>query len=538
MTVRNKLTEELPEILHAPPELRKPLLESLLRDRPQLGPPLALTLLDRHLQAEQAAETCQAQLTELKGLIDELTAPPLLLGAVAAAGNGHCLVAVGNSRQQVKADPRLQEQLQCGDIVTLSHEGNVILEHLPDYRPPGKVATVRGGKLLVEHASDQALALDPSPAVEAARPRQGDRVLYHDQWMIALEVVDKPELPNNEPIDDVGLDDIGGLDDQIDELLLLTETQFLYPEKAAALDLKPLGGFVLDGCPGVGKTLLIKGLATWLRKQHGRRVLFLSVAPGSWRDPFYGMSERRLVEPLQEARRLLADGQVDLVILFYDEIDTLGTRSGDVTNRIDSRVLTPFLTELDGIIGRRGILVCGATNRLDMVDEALLRPGRFGDRIIAIPRPNREAARSIFRCHLKPSVQFWSNGEVVPPPEMVDRCIDSALAVLFKETDPADALAELTLAGGQRHLVWPRQALSGAVISNIVQGAKQLALRRSLIGPGGLAPLDLAQAAEKELAAIARRMQDPVKAREMLADLALPIARVSPGRLGRTENGH
>jgi proteasome-associated ATPase len=174
---------------------------------------------------------------------------------------------------------------------------------------------------------------------------------------------------------------------------------------------------------------------------------------------------------------------------------------------------------------RRRILFIGATNRVDLLDEALIRPGRFGDLILNIPRPGREAARAIIRCHLSPQVRFATNGDGKAPPgaEMVDRCADAALARLFADANPTDALAELVLAGGQRRLVYGPDVLSGALIASLVQRAKRTALRRGLIGPPGLIPADFASAADEELDSIAARLTDPLKVREILGDRTLPV---------------
>ena len=217
---------------------------------------------------------------------------------------------------------------------------------------------------------------------------------------------------------------IGGLDDVIDELIMTVESRFIYPKQAAEVGLEPLGGMTFVGPPGSGKTLLFRGMVDHLRRIAGSRVDFGDAPPGSWRSPWFGTSEHQIVEPIIRAERRLAEGQCDLVILFYDELDTLGTRSTDVTSRIDSRVLSALLHKIDGVAARREkrqILLVGATNRIDLIDEALIRPGRFGDQITYIPRPNRERARAIFRCHLSPAVRFWTNGEAAAPAEMVEK---------------------------------------------------------------------------------------------------------------------
>jgi len=534
----------LKHLYSAPPRTRKGVLDHLLEVHPELAGPAARDLLERATSAEQALEKAGQSVMELKGMLDEITEPPSHTGGIVAIAGNRCLVAVGQSRQEVKIHPAVQhEHFQVGDAVALSRDANVIVRRLPDYRPPGRVVTVRGwhnGRLRVEYLNDHTMIVDASPAVLEAHVRDGDQVLVHDEWKIALELIERASAVKTDQLDPISFNEIGGLDDVIEDLILAVESRFLYPEKAAELGLEPLGGMTFVGAPGSGKTLLFRGLVHHLRRIAGNRVDFENVPPGSWRSPWFGTSEHQIVEPITRAERRLAEGLCELMILLFDELDTLGTRSTDVTGRIDSRVLNALLHKIDGVGARRQkrqILLIGATNRIDLIDEALIRPGRFGDQIMFIPRPNREAARAIFRCHLSTAVRFWTSGEDVAPEEMVEKCASAVVARLFAEADPTDALAELVLAGGQRQPVWPREVVSGAVIAGIVQRAKRQALRRGLAGPAGLIPEDFARAADIELDTIAARLADPHKVREILGDLTLPVVHGIPRRRNRSRTG-
>jgi proteasome-associated ATPase len=537
----------LKHLFNAPPRTRVDVLEHLIELHPELAAPVARDLLARTLNAEQALERASQSVQELQGMLNEITEPPShTAGVVSVAGNRY-MVAIGQTRQEVTIHPSLEgETIQVGDAVALAREANVIVRRLPEYRPPGRVVTVcgwHGGRLRIQDLADHTLVVDASPAVLAARPREGDQVLLQEEWKIVLGVVERASEVKRDRLDPVSFEQIGGLDDAIEDLLLAVESRFLYPERAAEVGLETLGGITLVGAPGSGKTLLVRGLVGHLQQSLGQRVDFENVPPGSWRSPWYGASDSAVVEPLVRAERRLAEGLIDLVVLFYDELDTLGTRSTDVTSRIDSRVLNALLHKIDGVSARqekRQILLVGATNRIDLIDEALIRPGRFGDLIMTIPRPNREAARAIFRCHVSCSVKFWTDGEIVPPEEMVEQCASAVLARLYADSEPADALAELVLAGGQRQLVWPRQVVSGALIAGIVQRAKRQGLRRGLVGPPGLIPADFAKAADEELDSIAARLADPFKVREILGEPTLPVAHGIPrrrGRSSRTRNG-
>jgi proteasome-associated ATPase len=535
-------TRQLLEMLRdAPDEMHAALLAHMRRGDPETLGDLVEALLGQHREAQQALAQADRAIAEQQQVIDGLTRPPLLeAGVLAVHGDGTFLVSLGGgSRQEVTAHPDLPaDALRVGDTVALAQDGHVIVKRL-DADPRGRVATVRGWQgamLLVEYQPEYTLAVTAAEAVAEAAPSEGDRVLVHESWQVALEVLERREEDDGDGFDPVVPDQVGGLDDELDEILLAVQGRFLEPERAGELGLESLGGLILEGPPGTGKTLLARALATALTEHHGMRVRFINVAPGSWRDPYYGVSDHKVVEPIDRAERMLAEGLADLVILFYDELDTLGSRSAEITSRIDSRVLSALLHRMDGVAqraGRRQLLFVGATNRTDLLDEALLRPGRFGGLVVRVPRPGRETARAIFRCHLHHSVRFRCNGDGAGPAEMVERCADAALARLFADADPADALAELVLAGGQRRPVYGREIVSGAMIASLVQRAKRHALKRGLVGPPGLVPEDFAQAADEELDTVAARLVDPFKVREILDDRTLSVAHGVPRRRAR-----
>jgi len=544
--VQSQAQELLAMLRDAPEGLRPAVIDHLQRDDPRAVGELLNEVIRQQHEAHQALAQADRALAEHHQLLAELTRPPLLEAGVLAVNDGgtyHVSLGGGGVRQEVTVHPDLRDaSILVGDAVALAQDGHAIVKRL-DHTPRGRVATVRGwhrDQLLVEYQAEHTLAVTAAECVAEAGPRPGDRVLVHEGWQIALALLEREQSDLDGEFDPVLPDQIGGLDDQLDEILLAVEALLLDPGRAAEIGLEPLGGLLFEGPPGAGKTLLARALATVLTTAYGQRVRFLNVAPGSWRDPYYGVSDHKVVAPIERAEQMLAEDLADLVILFYDELDTLGARSVDVTSRIDSRVLSSLLHRMDGVAARRErrqILFIGATNRTDLLDEALLRPGRFGDLILQVPRPGREAARAIFRCHLAPEVRFHTNGELVPPAEMVERCADAALARLFADADPADALAELVLAGGQRRLVYAPEVLSGALIASLVKRAKRTALRRSLIGPPGLVPGDFARAADEELDTIAARLQDPLKIREILGDRTLPVAHGVPRRRDSARRG-
>ncbi len=540
--LQGRTRELLNLLVNGPEEIQSVLFEQLQHSDADTVRDLVVELARQQREARQALGRADQALAEHQEVLRKLSHPPLLeAGVVAVHADGTYVVAIGASnRQEVIAHPQMEDvELQVGDVVGLSQDHHVIVKRF-EQAPRGRVGTVKSwfqDQLLVELQGEQIVAVTPSAAVLDLGPRTGDRVLIQEGWGLALNVVDCGNEKPDSDFDPVDPGTIGGLDDQLDEVLVAVETRFLHPERAREIGLEPLSGLILEGPPGAGKTLLARMIATVLTTVHGQRVKFINVAPGSWRDQFFGVSEQKVVAPIERAERLIALGQADLVILFYDELDTLGSRSAEVTSRIDSRVQSALLHKMDGIFARHlrsRILFVGATNRTDLLDEALLRPGRFGDLILAIPRPDRGAAEAIFRCHLEPGVRFWTDGQVIAGTEMVEQCAEAALARLFADADPADALAELVLAGGQRQPVYAPEVISGALIASLVRRAKRLALKRGLIGPPGLIPDDFARAADQELDAIAARLVDPFKIREILGDRSLPVIHGIPRRRSKT----
>jgi proteasome-associated ATPase len=206
-----------------------------------------------------------------------------------------------------------------------------------------------------------------------------------------------------------------------------------------------------------------------------------------------------------------------------DELDNIGARSGDFVNAIDSRVLTAFLAEIDGLEAAGNLLLIGATNRADLLDEALLRPGRFGDRVFQIPRPSRDAAREIFGKHVTPNLPF-SNGNGASAQAMAEELIEAAVCHIYSPRGEGNLLATLTLRDGKRQQVHAPEVMSGALIANVVREAKRRSCARGARGGQvGIAAADVLDAVDGELETIAQRLKKTRYIHALLTELPADV---------------
>ena len=347
----------------------------------------------------------------------------------------------------------------------------------------------------------------------------GDRLLYDRDSLVAFEKVRKggEESYLLEETLDVAFADIGGLEDIIAEITDEVTLHFFHRSLVAQHRLQPAKGMILYGPPGCGKTMIAKALANYLARLQGIKARFFNVKPGAHRSMWYGQTEENIRELFALARKVSA-GDGKFVALFFDDIDHLGSRGDSLSTAIDTRVLPAFLHEIDGLEGLDRVLLIGATNRPDLLDEALLRPGRFGDKVFRIPRPNREAAREIFRKYLVPELPYYStNGKTGQ--DLTAAMIEAALAALYAPNGENSTLATLTFRDGSRRPLTAPQVMSGALIANAVAEAKRRSCLRAVrSGPVGLTTADLLAAMDRELWSIAQRLK-PGPALQQLLDL-------------------
>ena len=307
-----------------------------------------------------------------------------------------------------------------------------------------------------------------------------------------------------EEVPDIGYRDVGGLSLQIEAIQDAVELPYLYADHYKEHKLRPSKGVLLYGPPGCGKTMIAKAVASSLAekvsKERGEKVTayFLNVKGPELLNKYVGETERKIREVFQKAKDKAADDVP--VVIFFDEMDALfRTRGTGISSDVESTIVPQFLTEVDGVEGLRNVVVIGASNRPDLIDPAILRPGRL-DVKIKVDRPDRAAAGDIFQKYLTHDLPIAAadtrrHGGV---DAAVDAMIASALDAMFERGETTQFL-EVSYANGEKEVLHFGDFVSGAMIESVVRRAKKLALKRC-IGGGekGLVTDDLVAAVREE----------------------------------------
>jgi len=413
---------------------------------------------------------------------------------------------------RVAVQPDLAGTLERGQEVVLNESFNVVMAR--GHERTGEVATVKellddGLRATVVGRADENRVVDLSDAVRAAPLRSGDTVLVEPRAGIVLERLPRPEVEDLvlEEVPDVSYADVGGLDDQIEQITDAVELPFLHQTLFAEYDLPAPKGILLYGPPGCGKTLIAKAVANSLAKKVAEvsggdeaRSFFLNIKGPELLNKYVGETERQIRLVFQRAREKSEEGWP--VIVFFDEMESLfRTRGSGISSDIESTIVPQLLAEIDGVETLRNVIVIGASNREDLIDPAILRPGRL-DVKIKIERPDEEAASSIFGRYLTSDLPI--------DPEMVETIgggdPDKAVMAMIEETvremyrdDDANRFLEVTYQNGDKEVMFFKDFSSGAMIENIVRRGKKLAIKRQIAtGHRGLRTEDLLTSIRQE----------------------------------------
>ncbi len=504
-----------------PAEERR-LLKSL---DPASLPHVCELLANQKRQHRAALEKVRKEKAELEAVLSGLRSPPLHPATVLCVyGNGQVDLVVAGRRQVVGTAPEVPSgSLHPGDEVFLNADLALVVAKNEETARTGQLGTVAemmNGTPVIRGVNDEEIMAMCAPEL-AASIKAGDRVLYTRGFPCVIERLpersDSSYLLEEPPA--ISFDCIGGLDEVAGEIRRDLNLFIQHRHLLELFRLRPIRGIMLVGPPGIGKNMLGAGIANHLAHS-GTDARFLHVAPGALRSMWYGGSEARIRELFAVARA--APG---LVVIFFDEIDAFGARGAGIGQDIDGRVLGTLLSEIDGLESAPNVLCVGATNRLDLCDPALVREGRFGDRIYRIPRPGRRATRQIFAKYLREDLPYASNGNG----SGAGLLIDAAVSYLYAQEGGVGSLATATLADGSLREIKARDVMSGALIASAVERAKRSAAERHLDGGSGITLEDMLEALDDALASAAHKINAPQAARQSLDfPRADEIVRVDP----------
>ena len=471
-------------------------------------------LSERNEKLVVTLRDARAQLLQLKEEVDRLAQPPSGYGVFVSPGpDGTVEVFTGGRRMRLAVSPTVDvDQLQRGQQLRLNEALTVV--EAAQFDVIGEVCALReilGGDraLVVGHADEERVVHLAAPLLELPL-KPGDSLLVDSKAGYAYERVPKSEVEDLvlEEVPDVAYEDIGGLTRQIEQIRDAVELPFLHADLFREYQLRPPKGVLLYGPPGCGKTLIAKAVANSLAKKvaalRGEETVtsyFLNIKGPELLNKYVGETERTIRLIFQRAREKASEGTP--VIVFFDEMDSVfRTRGTGVSSDVETTIVPQLLSEIDGVEGLENVIVIGASNREDMIDPAILRPGRL-DVKIKIERPDAEAARDIFGKYLVEQLP-------IHPEDLAEfggdrsAClagmIQHTVERMYTETDE-NRFLEVTYANGDKEVLYFKDFNSGAMIQNIVDRAKKSAIKSRIeTGVNGLRMTQLLDAIADEFA--------------------------------------
>jgi proteasome-associated ATPase len=459
-------------------------------------------------------QQAKEQLASLREEVEKLTQPPAAYGTFLGVNeDGTVDVFSSGRKMRVSLHPDIDPgQIHKGNEVVLNESLNVVL--VRDGELSGEVVTLKEQledtrRCVVFARADEERVAELSDEMLDTKLRSGDSLLMDLRTGLLIEKLPKLESESLvlEEVPDITYADVGGLDTQIEAITDAVELPYLHRDLFAQYNLPAPKGILLYGPPGCGKTLIAKAVANSLAKKVAEstgnanvRSYFLNIKGPELLNKYVGETERQIRQVFQRAREKADEGMP--VIVFFDEMESLfRTRGTGISSDMESTIVPQLLAEIDGVESLRDVIVIGASNREDLIDPAILRPGRL-DVKIKIERPNSEAAASIFSRYLTSALPLDAD-EVTrlgggDADKAVRAIIEKTVAEMYREDDE-NRFLEVTYQNGDKEILYYRDFASGAMIENIVRRAKKLAIKRVIAGDsGGIRTSDLLESIRQE----------------------------------------
>ena len=454
-------------------------------DRPNLQEKI-FDLRDALFQAQQLSQQYALKIKTLEETVDKLKSPAHRIGTVLGLGDGGLYrLVVGGTEYQAAVSPDIVEKktLQPGDQVALN-EGFVAITKLPmpEHGPIARITTqLADGQWLVtgQTANSETIVLN-HPDLETESLRVGDEVILDPNQRVIIARLPKRKsgVLVEDDLEQIDWSKVGGQSHVIEEVRKVIEYPILHKDILKTMEYELPKGFLFYGPPGCGKTLIgraiLSDIISQLKDKESNQELegrFIHVKGPEILNMWLGESERKVREIFKKARNYKEKGQVPFI--FIDEAESiLGTRQATRGNNISNTLVPMFCAEMDGIQSLRDAVVILATNRPDLIDPAILRPGRI-DRKIKVGRPNREDCNAILKVYLKPNLPREHKN--------LDDMTQPFLNALFKKSSQQEVLV-LTLRSGKLKKLYWKDFISGAIIEGVVKRTKEKAIERAIDG--------------------------------------------------------
>jgi proteasome-associated ATPase len=499
-------------------------LRRKLQDAPKRVRTLEERLLETKGQLAQAVSQneklsytlreAREHIAALREEVEKLTQPPSAYGTFLGANDdGTVDVFSAGRKMRVAVHPELDiDEMARGQEVVLNESLNIILARSPELS--GEVVTLKemledGKRALIVGRADEERVVELAESLIGVKIRAGDTILMDSRTGLLLEKLPRPEVEELvlEEVPDISYEDVGGLDSQIEMITDAVELPWVHRDLFIEHKLPAPKGILLYGPPGCGKTLIAKAVANSLAKKVAEvsadkqaRSYFLNIKGPELLNKYVGETERQIRLVFQRAREKSDEGWP--VIVFFDEMDSLfRTRGTGISSDMESTIVPQLLAEIDGVEALKNVIVIGASNREDLIDPAILRPGRL-DVKIKIERPNEAAAAQIFSRYLtadlpldEREVKDLGGGD---RDKTVAAMIERTVEGMYRD-DEENRFLEVTYQNGDKEILFYKDFSSGAMIENIVRRAKKLAIKRTIAGEGrGIRTSDLLESIKQE----------------------------------------